>query len=73
MFPTGAPLFVRLKMFVAFTEKLSAYGRCTGDFAGGLASPPLAGVVLGPPGGGAFGSIALPNLKDLPTFIFNET
>jgi hypothetical protein len=24
MFPTGTPLFVRLKTFVAFTEKLSA-------------------------------------------------
>ena len=47
MFPTGTPLFVRLKTFVVFSEKLTSYGRCTGGFA-----------VLGPPGGGAFGSVS---------------
>ncbi len=36
MLPTGALLLVRLKMFVALIEKLTAYGRWTGGFAGGF-------------------------------------
>ena len=36
MFPTGTLLFVRLKMLVAFTERLSEYGRWTAGFAGGF-------------------------------------
>jgi hypothetical protein len=73
MFPTGTPLLVRLKMLLAFNEKFTEYGRWTGGLLGGFCSPPLAGVVVGPPGGGDFGSIALPNLIVFPTLMFTET
>src|SRR4026207_2194328 len=72
MFPTGGPSFVRLKMLLVLIENVSAYGRCTAGCCGGLCAAP-ASVVRGAPGGGAGGSIALPNLNDLLTLKLTET
>jgi len=36
IFPTGTLLFVRFKMFEALSEKVTAYGRWIGGFAGGF-------------------------------------
>ena len=65
MLPTGGPAFVRLRRLFMFTENASVYGRCTGGGLGGVWALP-ASVVRGAPGGGAFGSIAGPNLNALP-------
>ena len=84
MLPIGVPSLLRLKRLLKLAEKVNEYGRCTGGLAGGFAAalPEAAGpdgagapalVVAGPPGGGACGSIAGPNLNTFATLKFTET
>jgi len=70
MFPTGVPLFVRLKRLVVYIENPTVYGRWIGGFGCG-AWGALALVVCGGPGG-VLGSIALPNLNIFSTPMFTE-
>src|SRR3954463_1904026 len=71
MLPTGVAALVRLKTLLTFTENASVYGLCTGGGLGGVWDA-AASVVRGAPGGGAFGSMADPNLNALPRFRLTE-
>jgi hypothetical protein len=60
MFPIGGAALVRLKRLLMPTLNHSVYGRWIGAGLAGVCGAE-ASVVRGAPGGGVFGSIALPN------------